>query len=240
MMETMKAASQTTFEKAARISFLILGLAASAGVITSFVIGWNKDSELPFDAGYRHVFSAGWPNLLNQPAFFTFLSTAMVAVTSLMLAVRLHRRSEIFRAVRLAGVVSMMITGIVFNVLLREDVPLPPVEHANDVLQHIALPVLAPVLWLIFGPRGQATPALVFISSFIPLCWLAFTLARGMLMDWYPYTILDVPRLGYDGIVVYVISILGAYYLIGLLLAGLDRLMPTPRAELRHTERMSS
>lgn len=234
------AAAQTTYEKVSRISFLVLGLAASLGILLSFVIGWGKDSDLPLGSGYRHVFSAGWPNLLNQPAFFTFLSTALVAVTSLMLAAKLHRTSEIFRALRLCGVICMTITGVVFNVLLREEVPLPPLEHANDVLQHIVLPVAAPLLWLVFGPRRHAKPALVFVSSFVPLCWLAFTLARGLLMDWYPYTILDVPRLGYDGIGIYVVSILGSYYLIGLLMSGLDRLMPAPRSELRHTGRMSS
>ena len=82
------------------------------------------------------------------------------------------------------------------------------IEHLNDTVQHIITPVLEPVLWLLLTPRGTVTWQRIGLSAVIPLGWLAFTLVRGPHLDWYPYSILDVPRMGYGGVAVPVVAIL--------------------------------
>jgi hypothetical protein len=48
---------------------------------------------------------------------------------------------------------------------------------------------------LIAGPRGQATARAAWLSPLYPLAWLAFTLIRGAVINWYPYPFIDVTKL---------------------------------------------
>lgn len=209
---------------AARAAHAGIALLAGSGIATSLYLGWTDGSQLPDGVGFSGGFAAGWEHMLNQPAYFTFLSGLLVLVTSTMLAVRTHRRSPVFQAVRLAAVVQMIITGVVFNVLLRDDAVFTGVRLFNDTVLHQLLPVLVPLVWLIVGPFGQLTGRVVAGSMVIPLTWLAVTLLRGPGLDWYPYTILDVPRMGYDGVGVYVGAIVAVYLALACGFWAVDRL----------------
>lgn len=209
---------------AARSVHAGVALLAAGGIITSLRIGWTEDSQLPEGVGYSGGFSAGWEHMLNQPVYFTFLSGLLVLVTSAMLALRPQRGSAVFHALRLAGVVQMIITGLVFNLLLRDEAVLGGIRLFNDAVLHQILPVLVPLVWLILGPQGRITGRIVAGSVVIPLAWLAATLIRGPGLDWYPYVILDVPGMGYAGIGIYVGSIVGLYIALACGFWGLDRL----------------
>lgn len=218
---------------AARTVHAGLALLAASGIVTSLYIGWTEDSKLPDGVGYAGGFTAGWEHMVNQPVYFTFLSGLLVLVTSVMLAVRTQRRSTIFHAVRLAAVVQMMITGLVFNVLLREEVELTGVSHFNDAVLHQVMPIAVPLVWLLVGPHGRLTGRLAAGSLVIPLTWLAVTLIRGPGLNWYPYVILDVPGIGYDGVGVYVAAIVAIYLALACGLWALDRFLARSPASLR-------
>ncbi len=214
---------------AARSAHSAVAGIAAAGVASSLYLGWTVDTELPDGAGFSGGFSAGWEHVLNQPAYFTFTSAVLVLLTSAVLAVRPQIRSAVFHALRLAAVAQMVITGVVFNLLLRDDAVLTGVRLFNDTVMHQLLPVVVPVVWLAFGPRGRITGSVVAGSVVLPLVWLAVTLLRGPGLDWYPYVILDVPGMGYSGTGVYIVSILAGYVLLACLLWGLDRLLTPGR-----------
>jgi hypothetical protein len=44
---------------------------------------------------------------------------------------------------------------------------------------------------------GSITHRTIAPAFAVPLAWTAATLVRGASIEWYPYTILDVPRIGY-------------------------------------------
>lgn len=208
----------------ARAAHGLIALLAASGIVTSLYLGWTDGSQLPDGVGFSGGFAAGWEHMLNQLAYFTFLSGLLVLVTSGMLAVRTQRSLAVFHAVRLAAVVQMIITGVVFNVLLRDDAVLTGVRLFNDTVLHQILPVLVPLVWLVVGPFGKITGRVVAASMVIPLTWLALTLLRGPGLDWYPYTILDVPGMGYDGVGVYVGAIVAVYLALACGFWLLDRL----------------
>lgn len=208
-----------------RAVFLLTAVLCFTGNALSFHIGSWKDSELPVNAGFAGGFDGGWEHLVNQPTYFTFLSNFLVGLTSLLLAIRPHRTSHVFHAVRIAAVVCIVITGVVFNLLLRDADPMTRVEQVNDTLQHIITPVLTPLVWLVLDPKGQVTWRRIGLASLIPLAWLSFTLLRGPWLDWYPYSILDVPRMGYAGVFAYVAAILAFFFVIAAVMWVLDRLL---------------
>lgn len=209
---------------AARSAHAAVALLAASGIATSLYLGWRDGSQLPGGVGFAGGFGAGWEHMLNQPAYFTFLSGLLVLVTSTMLAVRTRRDSAVFHAVRLAGVVQMIITGAVFNLLLRDEAVLTGVRLYNDTVLHQLMPVLVPLVWLIVGPHGKLSGRVVSGSVVIPLTWLAVTLLRGPVLDWYPYTILDVPGMGYQGVGAYVGVIVAVYLALACAFWLLDRL----------------
>lgn len=188
-------------------------------------LGWTGDTSLPDGVGYSGGFSAGWEHMLNQPAYFTVLSGIVVCVTSAMLAVRPDRSSGVFNSLRLAGVVQMMITGLVFNILLRGEDPMTGVSQFNDQILHVILPILVPVVWLLCGPHGRISGRVVLGATVVPLLWLAVTMFRGPILDWYPYDILDVPGLGFGEVGAYITAILTAFMAIACLLWVIDRLL---------------
>lgn len=211
----------------ARAFFALLAVLCLTGNGLSFHIGSWKDSDLPVDAGFAGGFAAGWEHVVNQPTYFTFLSNALTGLTSLLLAIRPHRTSDVFHATRIAGVACLVITGVVFNVLLRDADPMTGVERVSDTIQHIITPVLAPLVWLLFDPKGQVTWRRIGLAVMIPLAWLAFTLMRGPWLDWYPYSIMDVPRMGYAGVSVYLAAILAFFVAVTAVMWLLDRLLVT-------------
>lgn len=231
-VSTLRGPRQWQHSAAARAVHAVIALLAASGIATSLYIGWTNDSQLPAGVAYSGGFTAGWEHMLNQPVYFTFLSGLLVLVTSVMLTLRTQRRSAVFHAVRLAGVVQMIITGLVFNVLLRDDAVLIGVRQFNDAVLHQAMPVLVPLVWLLFGPFGRITGRVLVGSVTIPLAWLAATLVRGPGLDWYPYVILDVPGIGYAGVGVYVVAIVAVYLALGCGFWGLDRLLSRSRRRI--------
>ncbi len=209
----------------ARLIHAAVALLCAAGLASSLYLGWTRDTHLPIGAGFGGGFAAGWDHMLNQPAYFTFVSGALAGVTSAVLALRPQISSVVLHALRLAGVVCVLITGLVFNLLLRGDDLLRGAQLFNDTVLHLIVPVVVPLVWLILGPHGRISGRAVLLSTVIPLAWLGVTLARGPRLDWYPYDILDVPRMGYAGVGLYVGAILAAYVVLALLLWGADRLL---------------
>ena len=73
---------------------------------------------------------------------------------------------------------------------------LRPVLLLNDAVQHVVNPLLAPVVWAAFDPRGQLNRRRRLLAAALPLTWTGVTMARGPRVDWYPYPFLDVKRYG--------------------------------------------
>ena len=120
----------------------------------------------------------------------------------------------------------MLITGIVYNALLR-NIPLPQgstVPWSNEIL-HVWAPIFL-LLDVLFAPRRRALSwsALGAVVVF-PIVWLAYTLIRGPLVHdfrtgndwWYPYPFLNpnVQPWGYVGVALYSIGIAVAIVAVG-------------------------
>jgi hypothetical protein len=88
------------------------------------------------------------------------------------------------------------------------------VHQLGNQLVHTVVPLLTVLGWLIFGPRGQTSRRVAWLSLLFPFCWLVFTLIRGAVIHWYPYPFIDVSAIGYGK------AILNTFW-VSLLLLGL-------------------
>jgi hypothetical protein len=93
--------------------------------------------------------------IFNVFCYFTIQSNVIVGVTSLMLAVRLDRRSSAFAVCRLVGVVAITITGIVYHVAVAHLTEFDSWALVADQLTHTVVPIATVVGRLLFGPREE-------------------------------------------------------------------------------------
>ena len=138
----------------------------------------------------------------NFFGFFTIQSN-IIGVTALfaLVLVPRARRSPLFDGARSAAVLYMAITGVVFALLLaglQED--LQTTIPWVDFVVHKLMPVVLVADWLVDPPRHRLPRWTVLAWLSYPLAWFGYTLARGEVVDWYPYPFVDVSRIGYDGV----------------------------------------
>ena len=153
--------------------------------------------------GHQHLgdtqAAAGGPDLSTRlvhfASYLTIWSNALGTIIAATLAIDPSRDGRVWRTLRLNAVVILFGGGIVHWFFLRPLLDLHGADLLADKLLHIVVPILVTVGWLVFGPR----PRPVHLSGFLilPVVWLAYTLIRGVIVDWYPYPFIDVTRHGY-------------------------------------------
>jgi hypothetical protein len=130
-------------------------------------------------------------------SYFTIQSNLLVAVGTIALARDPSYDGRWWRTVRLAGVVGITVTGLVYFVMLRPIVELDGWDWVANLLLHQVVPVLAIVGWLVCGPRPRVGLPEVRRALVWPFAWLGWTLAVGAISGWYPYPFLDVDDRGW-------------------------------------------
>ncbi len=198
----------------ARIGFGATAAIAFFGLLLAAIMAY------PQTDGF---FSEGWKRALNTLAFFTNESNLIVAITCVLLALNLDRRSTVFRAARFCGLVAITVTGVGYHWLLSETHHPEGWVSVWNIVLHYLVPIMAASGFLLFGPRGLFSAQLItYVLGFIA-AWGAFTLIRGSIVDWYPYPFVDVIEHGYGRVVVNAVGLTILCAAVGLLYVFLDR-----------------
>ena len=142
----------------------------------------------------------------NVLSFFTIWSNILVTVVALLLTLDPRRQGRVFNVFRIASLVMITITAIVYTLVLAPIWnPTGLVKVADETL-HYTVPTLAILSYLLVGPRPRFSARTLWWSLAIPLVWIAYTLVRspnitwtrdGVTHHWYPYHFIDVDDLGY-------------------------------------------
>ncbi|MGY1804554.1 Pr6Pr family membrane protein [Blastococcus sp. SYSU D00922] len=130
-------------------------------------------------------------------SYFTIQSNLLVLAAVLPLVRDPEHDGPLWRVVRLASLLGITITGLVYAVVLA---PLydPQGLHAwTNAGEHYVSPVMTLVGWLLFGPRPRIAGAVVGRALVWPVLWIAWILAQGAVTHWYPYDFMSVEIHGY-------------------------------------------
>jgi hypothetical protein len=127
-------------------------------------------------------------------SYFTELSNLFAAAVFLYGAIRpAGQRSSTVELLRGAAVVYMLTTGIVYAVLLSgQDVTYPWV----NTIVHRVMPIAVALDWMIDPPRVRLALRQTILWMSFPLVYVAYTLTRGAIVNWYPYFFVDPNRHG--------------------------------------------
>lgn len=130
-------------------------------------------------------------------SYFT-IQTSLINIAVLILA-GIHgfqspRDSRNWSAIRAHIVAYGVITGIVYNVLLR-DIPVaagsPVLPQWPNEITHVWIPLYLMLDWLLNPHRSRLTWKASAVGVLFPLAWLTGSLLRGYLTGWYPYSFMN-------------------------------------------------
>lgn len=139
-------------------------------------------------------------SVANFFSFFTIQSNVIAGAVLLVVGIGAllnAKANRQFAFIRGAATLYIVITGIVFALLLSglsERLQLT-VPWVNMVL-HYLIPVVMLVDWLLFPPKFKFSFRHTILWLAFPLAYLAYTLVRGSIVNWYPYPFLDVSQVG--------------------------------------------
>lgn len=146
----------------------------------------------------------------NFFSFFTIQSNIIAAVVLLLLAtIWREERSLNVTLLRGGAVAWMTTTGVVYGLLLSgyTDALQTAVPWVNNVLHRI-VPIVMVVDWIIERPFHRLTFRQCLVWMAYPLAFLAYSLIRGPIVDWYPYPFLNPDEVGgYAGVAAYSVGI---------------------------------
>ncbi len=201
-----------------RVGFAILRVAAAAAGVAAIVGQLITSLEYWPAHGVTNIALS----VTNFFSFFTIQSNVAAIVVFLIGAALLVTRTGAdpgwFNTLRTCVVTYMVVTGIVYNLLLR-NVELPQgatLEWSNEIL-HVAVPILMLLDWLFTPGRSPVEWRKLWIVVVYPIVWVIYTMVRGPFTPnevlgesfWYPYPFLnpDTSPNGYLSVSFYIVLI---------------------------------
>ncbi|MCP2638406.1 Pr6Pr family membrane protein [Microbacterium sp. HD4P20] len=211
----------------------VMALIMLAAIIAQLSASLARATELDRDVATTFA---------NFFSFFTILSNLLAAIVLLWAAVWYWTKGRrgadaepAGLAVALASVSTyMIITGIVYNLLLR-NVELPqgsePIPWSNEVL-HLIAPLFLLADVLVAPLRRRLSWRSLWAVVAFPILWVIYTMIRGPLTTnpvsgdpfWYPYPFLNPNSPGgWPSVIIYMIGIAVAIICVGALVVWWGR-----------------
>jgi hypothetical protein len=217
----------------ARVWHATIAVLTLVAVVLQIVIA-VRVSGSPHDVSPGVVRGSSLPGrIIRVFSFFTIQSNILSGVVSAQLARQPDRDGPAWRAVRLAALFGITVTGIVYSTVLAQiHQPNGATETLVNTIVHYIVPVMMVVGWLAFGPRPRIDQRTVAVSLIYPVAWICYTLIRGAIWSWYPYPFLDVPSHGYARVALNGLAVTVVFGVLAVLFAVGDRALPAvPRAD---------
>ena len=115
-----------------------------------------------------------------------------------------------------AATLYMAITGLVYSLLLSNADVQTPIPWVNAVL-HYVFPLFMVIDWLLDRMVFPLSFRQGLVFLLYPVLYLAYTMVRGAMVDWYPYPFLEPRSNGYG-----FVTVMSAFVaVVGLALAWL-------------------
>ena len=167
-------------------------------------------------------------------AYFTILTNLLVAAVFTAIAAN---RTAFRGAWVIAGtMLSILLVGIIYGLLLHGTVELSGGSAIANVLLHMVTPILVPLFWIAFVPKGSLTWRHPLLWATYPLAYLVYGLSRGAATGKYAYPFINVPALGWPRTALNAALIAIAFMLSGYLVVWIDnRLATRSTAPFPHT-----
>ena len=164
-------------------------------------------------------------NLFRPAEYFTFFTITSCLLTGIALTIgglrvlRNQPETKFLTLFRLTMAASMVIVGVIYNLLLTDSVDERDIGYDWPVLPNLILHTYMPILvfleWLIVKTAVPLKLKTAFWVLVYPLTWLAFSITRGFITDWWPYWFID-PQYGYPVMLQWIFTIAAFFVVLAL------------------------
>lgn len=152
--------------------------------------------------------------------YFTVLTNLLLAVVLTGVA---FGRARFGAPTLVAGVtLAILLVGVIYGLLLRNLVELSGGAKLADLLLHHVTPILAPLFWLAYAPKGRLRRRDPLIWAIFPLAYFVYALVRGAIEGVYAYPFMDVVHIGWERTGVNAVAIAAGFIATGYGLLWLD------------------
>jgi hypothetical protein len=179
--------------------------------------------------------SIGWTgspllSLWILSRYFTILTNLAVAVVFTGVATGRQR----YGTPSLIGGVTLAIVlvGVIYNLLLRHLADFHGMARAADETVHSVVPLLVPVFWLVFVPKGALTWRDPWLWAAFPVAYLAYALVRGAFEPAYAYFFIDVSKIGWERTGLNTLMIAAGFLGVSFAVVGLDAILGRRRRSI--------
>jgi len=155
--------------------------------------------------------------------YFTITTNLLVAAVFTGIAIG----REFFARPSLLGAttVYILLVGIIYGLLLHGLQELSGGSAIANMLLHMVTPILVPIFWLIFTPKGKLSRRDPLLWAIYPLSYLFYALLRGEFTGRYPYPFMNVNELGWARTILHAILIAAAFLVASWLFVWFDSLL---------------
>lgn len=178
-----------------------LALIAAVALVTQLVLVVDKDGSVA-----------------NFFSYFTVQSNILVMVAAALIAARPDRGGTAFGILRMAGLVGITITGLIFSTVLAGEVEFEGLAWWTDKAFHYVVPAMAVIGFVLIKPRTRLDKSALWFLAWA-LAWLAYTLIRAEVATPQfpvtntrfadvPYDFIDVDQHGAGGVAIACIGVM--------------------------------
>ncbi|MGA7096439.1 MAG: Pr6Pr family membrane protein [Acidimicrobiia bacterium] len=157
--------------------FRLIRAGVAVAIVLVLLVQLHHETQRDFD-------------LVNYFSYFTVLSNLLAAVVLIALVIRPELvQSSRFAIFRGMATLWMVTTAVFYSFWVSPSL--------GDALRHVISPVILLADWLL-NPGPKLSPSRHTVMWMIPAgIYLAYSMIRGVFVDWYPYYFLDPSRQGY-------------------------------------------
>lgn len=170
------------FSQSARVLAGVIALAAWMGLLAQFLATLGLKGNLP---------ETLWVLL----RYFTVITNLILAVV--FTGVAAGRRGFSEPTLLGGATLAILLVGVVYGLLLRDLVELSGGAKLADLLLHHLTPILAPLFWLAYAPKGNLQLRDPLVWVLFPLIYFIYALVRGLSGDLYAYPFMDAGHIGW-------------------------------------------
>ena len=158
-------------------------------------------------------------------SYFTILTNVLVACTftAIVLERRDHEGFFTRMSVQSGIALAIALVGVAYSLLLRRIWDPQGWQRVADHLLHDAVPVLFVAFWVMWVPKAELRPAMVWRWALYPVTYFAYAILQARFTNWFPYPFIDVPSLGYAAVIRNALVILALFVAAGLVMVVAGR-----------------
>ena len=172
----------------------------------------------------------------NFAIYFTNLSNYFcIGVMFVALVQTLKKKEDSYVTinplVKFTGVMSILLTGLVYNIMLAPTYD--PIENfqPNSVILHIVLPIMFVADWFLFYERKKLKLFYHLLTTVSPLGYIAFIYIRGAILEYdtqnhliYPYFFLNIETEGIAGAIKWILLLTVAFITVAYMFFIIDKI----------------